>query len=380
MIRSFKHIILMALAIAVVLGCEKTEPSLADGYGVEIELLLKAGKLSKSDLQYDRSNLGRECCIDVDNQDIQIYAFYLDGTFAGRAENLVVTPDPDQVNNYDLYHAKGIFSNLPQQAGSYKVVVVANYKGGATGKILPIGLNLAPSTEVDLYNGANFNFRMEGNGQYFDPLTNLHLFTSECYTPAMRNEAPDWQTYNCNIPMWGSRTVVLVNKGTYRIDMLRSLAKASVALSDEIKDTYEITECTIVDSRMSASLAPKNAQTLRDTPLVSELQHQNLVGQKYGEITGAAAPGYKFFAKNGVHHCYFPEQGKGESYIRVSIRNKLSGITRDYKLQFGDYETRTLWPVLRNHYYEYNIIRVGAEIKYEVCDWVVKVAPDIIFE
>lgn len=290
--------------------------------------------------------------------DVKLLAYDTDGTFAGRAIMSTLTPlvgDPSG-RRYTLTGTlTGLDKKEVEDGGEFRLVVLCNLSGACR---VEFPFSTVPTdTEAELYGKLSFEYPID-NG-----LTHK-VFEKED---------------SGRIPMWGKKTTALTDKSMIEIDMLRAMAKVKVCLGEELTGDpdmeYTLEGVTVRHCHTQGFITPKGAANMTDTPTDNQTEI-NLAGEFHNEIAFHEHP-----AGSGEFYIYLPEQKKGTpdkkegSWMDVRING------HTYELRFGDYETNTLFPVVRNHYYVFTItgISTSHDLIYQVCPWEEKTAGDIEF-
>lgn len=178
-----------------------------------------------------------------------------------------------------------------------------------------------------------------------------------------------------NIPMWGvaSFTNLRLAPGTHTdlktIYLLRAMAKVKVELSSKLADKYELKEVKLEDYNTRGYSLPKSYAEIDNTTSLDILQGFN-------PLDSRASQPYVFSKKeDGSYIAYMPEcdntsQRATPAKIKVTLNDK------EYTIDFKDYNNggNTFFDVIRNHYYSFEITKIGEDavglsFQYQVIDW-----------
>lgn len=282
-------------------------------------------------------------------EDFQVLIYNPDGSYRTQ-----VAITGCHKNAYNLYTLEGKFytfreSDLDKQ---YKMVIFANAEKG-TSKIATRDWQ-QNIPESALYQELRFSY---DNGETFT--VNM-----------LRNTEDNTE----RIPMWGSKSTYIKDGATYRINLVRALAKVTVSLSPSI-GYKEITSVTMEGSYTSGMLVPKNDAQEPHVP-TDVMPH-----------TGSI-PFATYIQDGTKYYClYLPEQ---EAYNPTTGKGAKMTVTIDgeaYTLHFASYagegntgnsqEPNAFRPILRNNWYKYVIQSVTPKntnlgIKYQVAEWTSK--------
>ncbi|MCQ2145413.1 MAG: hypothetical protein MJY72_06695 [Bacteroidales bacterium] len=230
------------------------------------------------------------------------------------------------------------------------------------------------------------------------------------------------------VPMWGVQKMTLSIKAEENlgslsssgdIRLLRSIAKVKVSVAPELAAYVKVTDHVTSDPSTGAvmhysrdrgymSVSYAMAASSNATPGTFGMDkvagtysnaNLNLVGS---EVPGTyVTPMYKDV--DGSYYMYLPEQAIGEAWMTLEFQYLDTNLAKPLKvqktLQFADYTAATAdllggkdipltedqlqnyrFPVMRNHYYVYTVTKLDPfMLKYEICEWAERTAPDIIF-
>lgn len=410
-------LIRLAAVIAVVVGavcCNRNvispyDPELAELEGANLRIYINVPALTKStDFEDYGSPMNQE---GMDNQivaeDLEVYFFDLDGKLVSICksnQNLRIrkvssdTYDP----HYHLYCAdmrvEGITNNV-----QYRIVIVANsrtiYGANMPFSVSPFTTD-ANLTEEQLYEHLKFGY----SSDKFKYGNHVSYYTMENFNMFERAAVPMWGFKNMTVEVRGAENHdKLKVSGT--INMIRSVAKVRINISDELMKYVVVTPenpnstkggarlfCPIGNGYMTPAYS--KVATLTETP---SMMHKDRVGGKAdGAYTNVwlntgdfksdieTQISYPFYRHNDrTFYTYLPECEIGQAWIKIEFKWKdtqlLDEPTQDFRLEFADYaftgaaptdDDVDRFPVMRNHYYIYNIIGLNPlRVKYEVCEW-----------
>ncbi|MCQ2185425.1 MAG: hypothetical protein MJY92_01700 [Bacteroidales bacterium] len=347
----------------------------------------------------------------MDNQivaeDLSVYFFDLNGklvSVCNSNQNMVVSKvsTEDYDPHYHLYCAdlkvEGISNNI-----QYRIVVVANSRSIYTANMpfavpsFPVGPDF---TEQQLYESLKFGYSNDkftfGNHVGFYTMENFNMFERAA------------------VPMWGFKTMSVEVRGANNHDklqvsgtihMIRSVAKVKINISDDLMKYVVVTDHNPNSVKGGARLfypmengymtpAYSKVSSLAETP---SMMNKDRAGEKsdgaYTNVwlntgdfksdveTQICYPFYRHTDR--TFYTYLPECELGRAWMKIEFRWKDSQLlddpSKDFRLEFADYaftgaaptdEDIDCFPVMRNHYYIYNIIGLNPlKVKYEVCEW-----------
>lgn len=276
------------------------------------------------------------------------------------------------------YRVRGRFTQiLNNDQKVYRIVALSNLKG-----MLPAANYQAiRATESALYAGLTFGY------------DKAHDFTLNNWESAQPGST---LPTSARVPMWGKATAQLSSAEVVDITMLRALAKVRVELSDQLKTKgFSITGIQLVNPNNKGFVAPVDAAKATRT---SERTALNTAINIPADAAPLATPQQFYEGKHalaGKWYTYLPETkntgvaAELRPYMVVTMSNTNGDTYSNFRLEFGDYEPvseggtdyqGTLFDVQRNHYYMYRIVGVTPlELKYEICNWSERLAPDIVF-
>lgn len=438
MLRTYQVLVKMVVAAAVALTVQcctlvyewPEENDVEVSANLRITLNVPATKAPAGDeasgFDYDDRNLHEGSDNTLMLGDLNFYFFDLQGRFAAQAsgfEFVKLTPEPYDATPSKKFHrysadikVDGVVNNR-----DYRVVVIANRMQDQHGHIPfcvpntpnPVSPDSSISDEQYLYSQLVFDTCNPGG------TVNTYLYD---YT-RWNLEAFDY----ARVPMWGVQEMKLkiqLDNGAELessgdINLLRSIAKVRISLSKELKKTVKITDYVqgnnntgvvlnysrpegyMTPSYSVASVQPTTWNSSgkdKDGSIYTDL-YVNTTSQK-GSFT---APFFKD-SEDGCYYIYLPEQKIGDAFVSLQFQytdpNFITPVKVNKTLQFADYDAAVdargpsygdlpltenqlksfRFPVMRNHYYIYEIRKLDPlELKYEICDWSERVAPDIIF-
>lgn len=346
--------------------------------------------------------------------DLSVAFYEEDGSFVSAVsgyENIRLKPESyDKVNRFHRYIVELRAENLIN-GHSYRVVLLANRRSGYSAGILPFaGPEQLAFKKPDGVSGTDEEY-------LYSQLLLSGTKPSDQYGLGLR----DYTMLNLSgadearVPMWGVKEMpvkISIDPDSPvdfsgEICLLRSIAKVKVSLSAELQTYAQITDydsavagsgMVLNYSRNSGNMVPAYSavKSLVATESLAEASYKNTTSGT-GTFT---APFYK--DTDGSFYTYLPEQEIGEAYISMQFRitdPSYVDVDLTKTLQFADYVTATTevlggknipltdeqlapyrFPVLRNHYYVYVITKLNPlELKFEICNWSERTAPDIIF-
>lgn len=183
-------------------------------------------------------------------------------------------------------------------------------------------------------------------------------------------------SYNTNgIPMWGVATYTNLqflpgkteDLGT--IDMLRAMAKVEVTLGEKlIAENTSLSDVTLDKYNIKGFTLPFGFKTVEIT---KSLDTENVLNVNSSFTNSSLA-----FTGNESkisYSIYIPEyKNTGEGFTPAQMKLTLND--KEYTLDFKDYTTGKAFDIIRNHYYQFNIIgvkngKLDLTIQYQVSDW-----------
>lgn len=260
------------------------------------------------------------------------------------------------------YDVEGTF-NLDGRrwtAGTYRVMILANY------------WNKNSTPEIK----ACANLR-----QLQPVLDNLYV---DWYS-----EDKSWNKSNVpNIPMWGVGETRLHLDGEQdedlgSIDMLRAIAKVKITLDPTIKEKgYTLASVTVNKYNKKANCLPAGWLTATKTsdPSVANDAPFNPRSSSASELTITAPGDFEESANDGSIVFYLPEiEASGSDRIKLSVTvNDKNGVPVtfpdameiDNSIVAGGAYTKSVYNVVRNHFYLFNIDGVNlGEFSYRAQCW-----------
>lgn len=331
-----KYIFLSLLAVSV-FSCTQSEddPTLAPDIK-EKEKVKVAFTLSlSSDSSASRSSEGEEnwgenqentnadSGVDYDNQidlnGLQVVLYYLDGTYAGKVEELTYVKTAQTTYEFD-----GTV-NERLEDGSYKVMVFANCP--------------EVSDETALAE-LSFSHNMDAG-------------------------IPMWGFMTCNLSLIpGNREHLGI------IPVLRAMAKVEVSLSGEmIESGYTLNDVTLnVYNRLGHCL-PMNYNLSGATNTEDLLVKTNT----FNPLGTDTDSDLSFKEVDGVMTVYVPEYDNTSANATKAVMI-VTVNDEDYSLYFKDYSTDEDFDIVRNHYYRYVITGISessivCKLYYYVSQW-----------
>lgn len=359
--------------------------------------------------------------------DLDFYFFDAVGeyiTMASGAKQVSIKSDSyDAVNKFHRYVCDLQVNNI-LNGQIYRVVVVAN-KRSTYSTQMPFCVAVSPNPKKP----AGY----EGTDEQY--MYSQLVFDTKSSTTQHNTVIPNYTMWNLDgmdeacVPMWGVQqlTAIVVANPTGEItpsgsiSLLRSLAKVKIMFGNDLLNYVKLTDyvpnstdhgVVMSYSRNQGYMAPAYNDAKAATTWNSKGQdkvsgvysnaHVNAPGAE--TISGLPYAMPMFRDTDGSYYTYLPEQKIGEAYMNLEFQytdpNILTTLKTNKKLQFADYaaamEARGAsygdvplteeqlkdfrFPVMRNHYYIFEIIRIDPlELKFEICNWSERIAPDIIF-
>lgn len=362
---------IMLLFVALFTSCsnEDLENTELEPQEVNVNLVVSLnGKVSTS-TSGENDAIGNEYMIS--EKDFVVLLYKTNGEFRSK---VVITGCKKL--SYNEYALEGKFLALTKAElnNNLKMVVIANAQNG-TCKIAERSWQ-SNISESQLYSELNYSY----------DAAKAQAFTANIVNPAS----------DCTegIPMWGSLTTLIVNHGSYKINLERAMAKVTVSMGDKVSGkkikAVKLNNCGTEGGLMT----PKNAASSQQTYEVnkdngnSELNTPNNAQEPFEDIP------FVTYEKDGkTYFClYIPEQkAYNESGVKMTVTiEDEDENTEDYNLYFADYSSNgstpdTYRPILRNNWYDYVITGVTAKtiqvnLNYYVADWTAKAATNITFD
>lgn len=297
----------------------------------------------------ETSAIGNEYYIQP--QDVQVLVYNLDGQFRCRATMTTV----ETTNNFSRYIITGALSGLtdPDSEKEYKVVILANLRG-----MCPVAFSAdhQVQTEQELYDALTFPFYIQDT-----------LFSNRVLTGSHDMG---------RIPMWGMKTTQLKDQMEISMDMLRALSKVEVCIDANIGRSLQ--KVVLHHGQSKGYITPKQAATQKDTYRVDDNNAPEEINiPSSSNMLNIDIP---FVEEGGHYYLYLPEQPtlmptdieKGV-YMMVTVDDeKYPLYFATYDEPVGTFTQKHPFPVLRNHWYTFNITNVfpdKTELRYEICDW-----------
>ena len=291
----------------------------------------------------------------IDVNKLNVYFYKVDGTYAGKVDDMTAYRDDTKKNVYHIVGKMNIDKdNLVNDQFTGRMVVYANMDTPAT---LPWA-----STSTDIL-GQSYSFN------------------------------PSAPTY---IPMWGVRSVSFdASPGTQQnlddVYMLRAVAKVTVQLDETIMKGWTIEAITMNRWNNKGYCLPSWVDELNDTQDLTFNQSENVYNAtdvlQTTPIDFTAAT-----ASTASQNLYLPEYdntsaGVTPATISVKLR-KPDGTSegQTYTLQFVKYDdkdapTGTPYDIVRNHWYKYTIYKNTERtlsVKLTVRKWNKETHPTIV--
>lgn len=172
------------------------------------------------------------------------------------------------------------------------------------------------------------------------------------------------------IPMWGVATVELdLEKGKRQtlddpIDLLRAFAKVEILLSEEITNTYTITNATLTKYNGKGYCLPAGYLDVANT---RELDRETGDNSSFKPLSSLAEGLDLYVPEEGKTAClYIPEYANGTDAAAISLT--LTGANNEEisgNLEFKDYTTNVPHDIVRNHIYRYTVTVEQGKLKVE---------------
>lgn len=399
---------------------------------IDVPSVKSAVNDEKPGFQYDNPLLheGSDNLLQIG--DLDFYFFDVQGQYiesaSGSQQVAIKADEYDSSNQLHRYVCDIKVDNIVN-GQIYRVVVIAN-KRTIYSTQMPFCVRNTPSPKAP--SGSQIT-----DEQY---LYSQLLFDTRSSAEQHNTIIPTYTMWNlqgiedATVPMWGVQNleaVVVSNpegneiapSGT--IYLLRAIAKVKLSLGEDLKKYVKLTDyvpgstahgIVMSYSRNMGFMTPIYDDAKKATTWNSK--GQDKVGNSYSNahvnapgddvvITVGKFPPYAmpmFKDTDGSYYTYLPEQKIGEAFISLEFQytdpNFLTEIKVNKTLQFADYDAAInargasygdvpltedqlknfRFPVMRNHYYIYTIVKLDPlELKYEICDWSERIAPDIIF-
>ena len=291
----------------------------------------------------------------IDMAKLNVYFYKMDGTYAGKVDNMTAYRDETKKNVYHIVGEMGIDeSNLINNQFTGRMVVYANMDTPSNSSW--------SSTSTDIL-GQSYSFN------------------------------PSSPTY---IPMWGVRKVSFTaTPGTQQqlddVYMLRAVAKVTVQLDETIMKGWTIDHITMNRWNNQGYCLPSWVDNLDDTQDLTFNQSENV----YNATDVLQTTPLDFTAataSTASKNLYLPEYdntstGVTPATISVKLR-KPDGTSegQTYTLQFVKYDdkdapTGTPYDIVRNHWYKYTIYKNAERtlsVKLTVRKWNLETHPTIV--
>lgn len=438
MYRAYRVLVMMTVATAVSLAMQcctlvyewPLENDVEVSANLRVTLNVPITKAPVGDetsgYDYDDRNLHEGSDNTLMLSDLNFYFFDLQGRFAAHAsgfENVRLTPESYDASPSKKFHrysadikVDGVVNNR-----EYRVVVIANRMHEQHGYVPfsvpnipnPISPDSSVSDEQYLYSQLVFDTCNPVGSE------NTYLYDYTKWNLAAYDYArvPMWGVQEMKLKIQLDNDIELESSGD--INLLRSIAKVRISLSEELKKTVKITEYVQGNANTGVVLnysRPEGCMTpaysvVSLLPTTWNSSGKDKIGSTYTDIYvnstsqkgSYIAPFFKD-SEDGCYYIYLPEQKIGEAFVSLQFQytdpNFITPVIVNKTLQFADYDAAInargasygdvpltedqlknfRFPVMRNHYYIYEIRKLDPlELKYEICDWSERIAPDIIF-
>lgn len=342
-----KHIpyLLTVWMLCALASCSNDEELVQEYIPVQVGFTLSTGSNYGTRAfhpdQGETEGTGYENYIDIVNRDFRFYIFNADNTFLEEFKVMMVTP----LGNSEYpstYYVLGELKNAPPE--KFKVVVIAHWDNYPSSDKLEVG----KTTIEELCEGSDYD--------YVQP-----------FVPSAEQK----------IPLYGVRTY---QDKTFRpnfctnleeINMLRAMAKVTVKIGDDVN--YTLTDARVNRFAGHGMAAPIGIydNTGNECAAWKDGLHVD-----HAHTINSGSTAFPIHSEDGKEYTiYLPEYVNVDSdypsYITVTLSNGIS-----YDIYFRNYidgkPTDTRMDIVRNHYYQFTINKVGAGISvvYEVADWI----------
>lgn len=342
-----KHIpyLLTVWMLCALASCSNDEELVQEYIPVQVGFTLSTGSNYGTRAfhpdQGETEGTGYENYIDIVNRDFRFYIFNIDNTFMEEFKVMMVTP----LGNSEYpstYYVLGELKNAPPE--KFKVVVIAHWDNYPSSDKLEVG----KTTIEELCEGSDYD--------YVQP-----------FVPSTEQK----------IPLYGVRTY---QDKTFRpnfctnleeINMLRAMAKVTVKIGDDVN--YTLTDARVNRFAGHGMAAPIGIydNTGNECAAWKDGLHVD-----HAHTINSGSTAFPIHSEDGKEYTiYLPEYVNVDSdypsYITVTLSNGIS-----YDIYFRNYidgkPTDTRMDIVRNHYYQFTINKVGAGISvvYEVADWI----------
>ncbi len=351
--REFIHIVMSLLLGGMFAGCSgsdagaEKEPEVQP-MEVGFTILTEGSTAGSRSSATEETQVGTaaENHIDVAGGDFRFLLFDKDGKYLEMFVPTSITPVDATEKEYLV---TGSFKSTPTD---FRLVVLANWGAGN----YPADADFVGSEVGDLSRKWSYDYKPEevlaGRG--------IPMYGVQSYTGV---------TFKPNIQTWLGD-----------IDLLRAMAK--VELSCSIKGAV-LSDVTLSRANAGGMYVPKGMESV--TAAVATDAHLNIPSGTtsvqsvaFREVTTAAEEDGESVSSWVL---YVPEYDNSGGSAMINF--KLDG--NPYTLEFKYYAAtaeETLFNILRNHCYRYDIASAGAELtfNYTVCPWGERTAGDITFE
>lgn len=350
------HIIYIGLLGLLATSCSNyLEETSSGGEKVSVTFTLAMGEpSSRSRASFDENesdpgaDIGNSFENKIDGKGLQVLLYSADGnnTCLGKVENIsVFSTDKESVYRFvgDLSIDK---ANIINQALSCKIMVFAN----------------CPNVET--------NTNLSGL---------LFSYNAEAFKKGTQY-----------IPMWGVKTSqVTLTPGTRTelgtIYLLRAMAKVKVTLDPSIAGNFNLGGVDLINYGTKGYCLPSAYNTTEATELIETESAFRPLENNY---TTGTLPFHK--DENDDYVIYIPEytnkNSTAKSSMTVSVLTKGGEPVKlkEPTIYFKDYAGGSDLDIIRNHYYKFNIVKVGNNdltlgIEYQVMKWEGNSRMDITF-
>lgn len=317
----------------------------------------------------------------IDLSRLQVFLFDTYGRYMGEVGGLTLNPSNSSSNTYTFtgeVTVKGVdVTNVGgvKKLVGYTIMVTANYEGYING-------NLAVTQ----------NYIFDYIAENYRPIINGSTTTYGSYIPM-------WGMLKTDIPLHEDRatatTAASQTNNAVKIYMLRSMAKIEVNM---LADGFKLTGAKLNKHNNKGYILPNKNQGTKNSYFKYNSTSEFLTSSSANPYTSTDGelPLYSETADK-KYVIYVPEYANtgGDLEIQLTITDA-SGVVLQkeggYKIIHGNYsegkpvDGDTPTPVVRNHWYQYNISSVSTSseevslnIQYQVMGWTSVTNPNLTF-
>ena len=299
----------------------------------------------------------------IDLGRLQVFLFDTNGRYMGEVGGLTLNPSNSSSNTYTFtgeVTVKGVdvtIKNGVKMLEGYTIMVTANYEGYINGNIAV--------TQNYIFDYIAANYRPNANG-----VANSYI--------------PMWGMLKTDIPLHEDRATASTAAASNPVNiyMLRSLAKIEVNM---LANGFNLTGAKLNKHNNKGYILPNKNQGTKNSYFTYNSTSEFLTSSSANPYTSTDGelPLYSETADK-KYVIYVPEYANtgGDLEIQLTITDASSGneLQKEggYKIIHGNYSEGKpvddgTTPVVRNHYYQYNINKVengvDAEITLTVTPW-----------